>query len=172
MRKIVKGMGEAFGDSARAWDRSAAGPPGGRMRGLRARRASLLLATALALALTTHFASGAAAYKGFESPTQNIGCIMFEQGARCDIIHHSWPLPKKPKSCEFDYGGSVFVGDQGRGSYGCVSDSAFGAGPVLPYGESVRKDRFRCTSGEIGMRCVNLRNHHGFLLSRQRVRLF
>lgn len=132
----------------------------------------LMLLTGLTVAFTAVAVSGAAAFKGFESPTQNIGCIMFEQGARCDILHHSWPLPKKPKSCEFDYGGSVFVGDRGRASYGCVSDSAFGAGPVLPYGESVRKGRFRCTSEEVGMRCVNLRNGHGFLLSRQRVRLF
>lgn len=137
-----------------------------------ARRTSLLLASALALALTVLSASDAAAFKGFESPTRNIGCIMFEQGARCDILRHSWPLPKKPKTCEFDYGGSLFVGNQGRASYGCVSDSAFGAGPVLSYRESVRKGRFRCTSEEIGVRCVNLRDGHGFLLSRQRVRLF
>jgi hypothetical protein len=135
-----------------------------------ARRAVFLLAGALTL--TALSASDAAAFKGFEAPSGNIGCIMTEQGARCDIIHHSWPLPKKPKSCEFDYGGSLFVGDKGRGSYGCVSDSAFGAGPVLPYGESIRKGRFRCTSEEIGVRCRNRRNGHGFLLSRQRVRLF
>jgi hypothetical protein len=117
-------------------------------------------------------AAGAAAFKGFESPSHNIGCVMTEQGARCDIRHHSWPLPKRPKSCEFDYGGSLFVGVKGRGEYGCVSDSAMGAGPVLPYGESLRKGRFVCTSEEVGVRCVNRRNGHGFLLSRQRVRLF
>ncbi len=132
----------------------------------------LLLAIGLALAGSALAASGAAAFKGLESPSHNIGCILEAHGARCDISHHSWPLPKKPKSCEFDYGGSVFVGTKGRGSYGCVSDSAFGAGPVLPYGESLRKGRFVCTSEEAGMRCVNRRNGHGFLLSRQRVKLF
>ena len=139
---------------------------------LSARRVITLLTSALALSLTVLAGSDAAAFKGFEAPSGNIGCIMTEQGARCDIIHHSWPLPKKPKSCEFDYGGSLFVGDKGRGVYGCVSDSAFGAGPVLPYGESLRKGRFRCTSEEVGVRCRNVRNGHGFLLSRQRVRLF
>lgn len=134
------------------------------------RRALLVFAVA-ALPLATG-AAGAAAFEGFESPSHNIGCVMYAQGARCDIDHHSWPLPKKPKSCEFDYGGSVFVGDRGRGEYGCVSDSAFGIGPVLPYGESMRKGRFVCSSEEIGVRCVNRRNGHGFLLSRQRVRLF
>jgi hypothetical protein len=46
------------------------------------------------------------------------------------------------------------------------------AGPVLPYGESIRKGRFVCASEEVGVRCVHRRNGHGFLLSRQRVRLF
>jgi hypothetical protein len=132
----------------------------------------LLLAFLTVAALLGAGASSACAFKGFESPTHNIGCIMYAQGARCDIAQHSWPLPKRPKSCEFDYGGSVFIGDNGRGEYGCVSDSAFQAGPVLPYGAKLRKGRFICTSEEIGMRCVNRRNGHGFLLSRQRVRFF
>jgi hypothetical protein len=134
-------------------------------------RPALLVFIAMAF-LCGAAASGAVAFKGFESPSHNIGCVMFEDGARCDIGHHSWPLPKKPRSCEFDYGGSVFIGDRGRGEYGCVSDSAMGAGPVLPYGESIRKGRFVCSSEEIGVRCVNRRNGHGFLLSRQRVRFF
>jgi hypothetical protein len=129
----------------------------------------VLIAVGLALAVG---AAQAAAYKGFESPSHNIGCILTEQGARCDIREHDWPLPKRPKSCEFDYGASLFVGRSGRGEYGCVSDSAMGAGPVLPYGESIHKGRFVCTSEEAGVRCVNRRNGHGFLLSRQRVRLF
>jgi hypothetical protein len=131
-----------------------------------------IAALAVSALLLAAGASGATAYKGFESPTHNIGCIMFANGARCDISHHSWPLPKKPKSCEFDYGGSVDVNDTGRGTYGCVSDSAFGAGPVLPYGETLRKGRYVCKSEEIGVRCRNRRTGHGFLVSRQRVRLF
>ena len=136
-----------------------------------ARGVGFLLASALGLLLSVLLVSTASAFKGFEAPSGNIGCVMTEQGARCDITHHTWPVPKKPKSCEFDYG-ALFVGVKGRGSFGCVSDSAFGAGPVLPYGESIRKARFRCTSEEIGVRCRNLRNGHGFLVSRQRVRLF
>jgi hypothetical protein len=132
----------------------------------------VLLAFVPMVALLGAGASSAAAFKGFESPSHNIGCIMVEQGARCDIGHHSWPLPKRPKSCEFDYGGSVFVGDRGRGEYGCVSDSAFDAGPVLPYGEKLRKGRFVCTSEEIGVHCINRRDGHGFLLARQRVKFF
>jgi hypothetical protein len=133
------------------------------------RRTLLVLAVA-ALALVG--AAQASAYKGFETPSHNIGCILTEQGARCDIRAHSWPLPKKPASCEFDYGGSLFIGTRGRGEYGCVSDSAMGIGGVLAYGESIRKSHFVCTSEEAGVRCVNRRDGHGFFLSRQRVRLF
>jgi hypothetical protein len=133
-------------------------------------RRSLLVLVAAALALAVG-ASSAAAYKGFETPSHNIGCILTEQVARCDIRDHSWPTPKKPKSCEFDYG-ALFIGKQGKGEFGCVSDSAMGAGPVLDYGESIRKGRFVCTSEEAGVRCVNRRNGHGFFVSRERVRLF
>jgi hypothetical protein len=132
------------------------------------RRALPLVVAALMLA----GAVPAAAFKGFETPSHNIGCILYAQGARCDIDHHSWPLPKEPKSCEFDYGQSLFIGIKGRGEFGCVSDSAMGAGPVLPYGESIRKGRFVCHSEEVGVRCLNRRNGHGFFLSRQRVREF
>jgi hypothetical protein len=133
------------------------------------RRAFPVLGVLLALAAT---AAPAAAFKGFETPSHNIGCILDAQGARCDIRAHSWPLPKEPKSCEFDYGQSLFIGRSGRGEFGCVSDSAMEAGPVLPYGESIRKGRFVCHSEEVGVRCVDRRNGHGFFLSRQRVRLF
>jgi hypothetical protein len=132
----------------------------------------LILAPVVAALVLAAGASQAMAFKGFETPSHNIGCILTEQGARCDIRKHSWPSPKRPKSCEFDYGGSLFIGVKGRGEYGCVSDSAMHAGPVLHYGETLRKSRFACTSEEAGVRCVNRRNGHGFFLSRQLVRLF
>ena len=106
------------------------------------------------------------------NPRRALAILLDQDGARCDIHRHSWPLPKRPKSCEFDYGGSLFIGVKGRGEYGCVSDSAMGAGPVLPYGETIRKGRFECHSEEAGVRCVNRRNGHGFFLSRESVKLF
>jgi hypothetical protein len=135
------------------------------------RRRALLVLACVVVPIGAGTAS-ATAFKGFESPSHNIGCVLYEQGARCDIHHHSWPLPKRPKSCEFDYGGSLSVGVKGRGEYGCVSDSAMGLGPVLPYGETIRKGRFECRSEEVGVRCVDRRDGHGFFVSRQRVRLF
>jgi hypothetical protein len=127
---------------------------------------------AAAFAATAAAPAAAAAYKGFVSPSHNIGCVMEERGVRCDIRDHSWQSPPKPKSCELDYGGGVFVGTKGRAGYVCAGDTTLQAGPVLGYGESVGKGRFRCTSGEAGMRCVNKRNGHGFLLAKQKVKLF
>ncbi len=126
----------------------------------------------VAALLLTVGVSQASAVKGFETPSGNIGCVLVEQGARCDILKHSWPTPPRPKSCEFGYGNSLFVGDKGRAIYGCVSDSALDAGTVLNYGETIRKGRFVCDSEEIGVRCDNIRNGHGFFISRQKVRLF
>ena len=131
----------------------------------------LLLAAALAAVLVATTASSAAAYKGFVSPSRNIGCVMDEHGVRCDIRDHSWQSPPKPKSCEVDYGGGVAVGRSGKAEFVCAGDTTLEVGPVLGYGESVGKGRFRCTSEEAGMRCVNKRNGHGFLLAKQKVKL-
>jgi hypothetical protein len=126
------------------------------------------LATLLAVAA----ASPATAFKGFVSPSHNIGCVIGKSGARCDIRHHSWRTPPKPKSCELDYGGGVAVDKRGEADFICAGDTTLEAGPVLGYGQSTRSGRFRCTSLESGMRCLNTRNGHGFLLSKQRVSLF
>ena|ERR1700761_634886 len=141
-------------------------------RGFFRGRGSTFLGLALAAFLLGPGAAEAGAFKTFESPSHNIGCIVSARGARCDIFHYSFSPPKRPKSCKFGYGNSVFVGNQGPGVYGCVSDSALDPGTVLPYGETLRKGRFVCTSEEVGVRCVDRRDGHGFLLSRRRVKLF
>jgi hypothetical protein len=64
------------------------------------------------------------------------------------------------------------VSKHGRARFLCAGDTSLGIGPTLPYGQSKQKGRFRCRSLETGMRCVNRRDNHGFLLSRQEVRLF
>ena len=97
---------------------------------------------------------------------------MGKTGVRCDIRNHSWPLPPKPPSCDLDYGYGVEVGKRGKGSFICAGDTALGAGRHLDYGTKIRRGRMRCASKTSGMRCVNVRNRHGFFLSRDRVRLF
>jgi hypothetical protein len=138
----------------------------------RSRRVLVVVAFA-ALAVAAIVAPAAAlAYKGFDSPTQNIGCIMESHGVRCDIRDHEWQSPPKPKNCEVDYGGGLFIGAKGRATYVCAGDTTLHSGPVLAYGHSEHLGRYRCVSSEVGVRCVNTRNGHGFLLSRQKARLF
>jgi len=117
-------------------------------------------------------AAPASAAISFHSPSGNIRCVIDRTAfTRCDITNADWSAPAQPGSCEFDWGNSLGLGFRGRGHFICVSD-AVDRGRRLDYGESIRRGRFRCRSRVSGMRCVNLRNGHGFALSRQRVRRF
>lgn len=128
----------------------------------------LVVVTAAALALPTLAGAGP-----FRSPSGNIGCyIDAAWGARCDIRVRSWPTPKRPPSCDLDFGQGVQVGRRGRATFVCAGDTALGAGPRLAYGSSLRQGDFRCTSRSSGMRCENIRTRHGFVLSRQSVRRY
>jgi hypothetical protein len=128
---------------------------------------------ALATALTALAAAApASAATFFHSPSGNIRCVIERTSfTRCDITNRDWTPPPKPRSCEFDWGNSLSVGLRGRGRFICVSD-AVDRGRTLDYGQSIQRGRFRCRSRVSGMRCVNVRNGHGFALSRQRVRRF
>jgi hypothetical protein len=131
---------------------------------------SIVFAGAIALALL--LAPEASALSQFSSPSGNIGCVMVRSGARCDVREHDWTAPPKPAWCELDWGSGASVGRHGRGSVVCAGDTALGGTRILAYGERERVGRFRCFSRRSGMRCVNHRNGHGFLISRQRLRLF
>jgi hypothetical protein len=121
---------------------------------------------------TLAVAPSASAAVFFHSPSGNIRCVIDRTSfTRCDIARRDWSPPPKPESCEFDWGNSLGLGFRGRGHFICVSD-AVDMGRRLDYGETIRRGRFRCRSKVTGMRCVNLRNRHGFALSRQRVRRF
>jgi hypothetical protein len=134
------------------------------------RRLSLALALAAVVGLGT--VASASAFTGFTSPTGNIGCVMSKGGVRCDIRHHSWKAPPKPKWCDVDYGGGVAVDKKGKAGIVCAGDTTLNSGPVLPYGSSINRGRFNCESQEAGMRCVNKRNGHGFYLNKQHYELF
>jgi uncharacterized protein DUF6636 len=132
----------------------------------------LVLLAAAALLAILALPAQASAFIGFHSPSGNIGCVMDKSGVRCDIRNHDWPTPPKPKNCELDYGGGVFVGKHHRASFICAGDTTLGSGHALPYGQSKSLGRFRCVSLESGMRCKNRGNGHGFFLSREKVRLY
>ena len=134
-------------------------------------KTALTLVAALAIALSA--AADARAVGFFQSPSGNIGCVIGkQQGVRCDIRKHDWTAPPKPASCELDWGSGVVVGRHGRAEIVCAGDTTLGAGRHLAYGDAIARGRFRCVSRRRGMRCVNRRNDHGFVLSRERVRRF
>ena len=62
---------------------------------VRSRTLAVLVAT-VAAALVTAAPSGAASahhYTQFESPSRNIGCVLLDGLARCDIMVRSWSPP-------------------------------------------------------------------------------
>ena len=131
-----------------------------------------LVLTALAMGVAVA-PSQAAKFKFFQSPSGNIGCVITKQAARCDIRSHTWPTPPRPPGCDVDYGNGVQVGRDDAGSYVCAGDTAFDpAADVLGYGDRISKGSIRCASKTKGMRCVNVQTKHGFVLSRDAVRLF
>jgi hypothetical protein len=130
----------------------------------------LVLLAALVAVLAA--AGPASAATSFHSPSGNIRCVIDRTSfTRCDITNRDWSPPPKPQSCEFDWGNSLRVGFRGRGRFICVSD-AVDAGRTLDYGQSIKRGRFRCRSRKSGIRCVNVRNGHGFALNKQRARRF
>jgi len=130
------------------------------------------LALSVLLAGVATPAPAGAATGAFQAPSRNIGCYIAPAGARCDIAQHDWPTPPKPAGCDVDYGGGLSVGRSGRGGFFCAGDTTLHQGPVLAYGRHRSAGRFTCTSLTSGMRCVNRRNGHGFVLSRQSYRRF
>ncbi len=129
-------------------------------------RACLLGAAIAGVLLVGAAPAGAAAY--FHSPSGNIGCGLAGSGARCDIRSHTWHATRKPRNCRTDWGFGLTVGRHGKGGFFCAGDTVLGLGRSLPYGRSLTRGLFTCTSRTDGVRCINRRTRHGFKLSRAR----
>ncbi len=127
-------------------------------------------ATVLALAVALAAPSSAAALTTFSSPSRNIGCYMDRSSVRCDIRSRTWSPPRKPASCDVDYGQGIGLGR--RASFVCAGDTALGAKRRLAYGSTIRVGHFTCTSRTGGMTCRNHLTSHGFTLARDRYRIF
>lgn len=109
---------------------------------------------------------------GFQSPSKNIGCVVSAGSARCDIAKRDWAPPRKPASCDVDYGQGLTISRSGsRGRFVCAGDTALGSGKILAYGRSVKRGGMTCTSRESGVTCKNARGH-GFRISRASYRVF
>lgn len=144
---------------------------------------------------------GRSANAAFVTPTGNITCVMdAERGrtsTRCDISNSRWRLPRKPVSCDVDWGQGLELGR--RASMVCAGDTTFGTA-VLPgeytgwfrskrdvvvrykrgwgdpsaglrYGYALKVGDTTCRSAAAGVTCKNTAGH-GFTMSRSAYRLF
>ncbi len=151
---------------------------GGEARSARRRPRIALAAVCAAGACLAAWAPAAGAalhHTFFESPSRNIGCVILDGTARCDILERSWTPPQRPASCpsEVDYGQGLTVPRIGPAALVCAGDTAMDRGaPTLPYGSVDAVGVLRCTSELSGMTCRSARSGHGFFISRQRYSLF
>ena len=107
----------------------------------------------------------------FRTPSGNIGCYYtsnrnLQARLRCDIRSGLKPAPRRPKSCDLDWGDSYELAPTGRALLTCHGDTAIDpTARVLRYGTRWSRGGFTCTSRKTGPRCSN-RSGHGFYLSR------
>ena len=110
----------------------------------------------------------------FRSPSANIGCVIADGEARCDIRRRSWSPPRTPASCppEVDFGQGLQVQTAGRGGFVCAGDTALDpTAPALADGVDSRVGSFTCASRTDGITCTNATGH-GFFISAEFYRLF
>ena len=111
----------------------------------------------------------------FATPSRNIGCVLVDGTARCDIRRRTWSPPPRPRSCppEVDYGQGIVVATAGRAMFVCAGDTALiPRAPILDYGRIDLYDGFYCSSERGGVTCRSAHSGHGFAISRTAYRLF
>lgn len=117
---------------------------------------------------------GALPLNAFQSPSGNIGCVLSDGLARCDIAKRDWTAPR-PAGCpaQSDFGQGLEVGRAGPGRVVCAGDTTLGVDiEVLPYRRVARSYGFTCFSRMAGITCADDATGHGFFISIQRYRLF
>jgi hypothetical protein len=141
------------------------------------------LAVALGLAAAASASTGLGATKSsayFETPSGNIACASFadfdkpkKTFLRCEITSLLRPMPRRPASCDVDWGYGLTLANTGPATVLCAGDTIRRTGrrAVLAYGTTWRKRGFTCRSESIGLTCRNAAGH-GFFLSRERWRRF
>lgn len=111
----------------------------------------------------------------FRSPTGNIGCVLLDGDARCDIEHRSWSPPARPSSCPtiVNFGQGLQMQATGAPQFVCAGDTARDPSAAsLEYGVASRVEPFECVSRTTGMTCTRTSDGHGFFLSIQSYRIF
>ena len=140
----------------------------------------LLAPAVLAATLAATGSALAGGIEQFTTPSRNIGCIASEiEGEavlRCDIRASKYPKPRKPASCELDYGDSLSLSEEGRARWTCHGDTTLpppgGKGfRTIKYGAVWESGPFTCTSRVTALECQN-DDGHGFRLSRLKAERF
>ena len=137
--------------------------------------ARLAASTAAIFAIGATAQALASASPFFKSPSSNIGCVILDGTARCDILVRSWAPPARPAACPnvVDFGQGLMVSRTGPARFVCAGDTSMDPhAPVLPYGRTVTRGGLSCSSATSGMTCRSTRTGHGFFISRQGYRLF
>ena len=129
-----------------------------------------LLVVALATVPVVGVATAAAASQAFRTPSGNINCLWLSAPTsylRCDITSGLKPMPRRPASCDFDWGHGLFMTRRSIVRVVCASDAAIVPGsPVLRYGYQWSRGGFTCVSRKAALTCTNAADH-GFRLSKQ-----
>lgn len=111
----------------------------------------------------------------FRSPSGNIGCMIIDGVARCDIVKRNWSPPPRPSDCPnvVDYGQGIELSGPGQAKFVCAGDTARDpTSKILNYGTASQVGDFWCWSATTGVTCTNRKSHHGFELSLQSYRIF
>jgi hypothetical protein len=111
----------------------------------------------------------------FRSPSANIGCMIIDGTARCDIRQRKWSPPARPSGCPniVDFGQGLIVTRSGSGHFVCAGDTTLDPqAPPLVYSTGSRTDGFYCVSASSGMTCENTSTGHGFFIAIQGYRIF
>jgi hypothetical protein len=114
----------------------------------------------------------------FRTPSGNIHCLAAEDDTgpflACEVLERDSPSPvlARPADCDLEWGDRFVLGATGPAALGCHGDTvASQDGLVLPYGQSLTRGPFTCSSSETGLECVNA-SGHGFHLARAAQQLF
>ncbi len=104
-------------------------------------------------------------FRAFRMPSGNVGCRLFGEVLRCDIL--SGVTPEPAGSCELDWAG--FTLDRtGPAEPACAGDSVYAAAaPVLAFGRVWARAGVFCEARKSGLHCFNAAGH-GFVLARAR----
>lgn len=113
----------------------------------------------------------------FESPSENIQCVVTINGGRSELActiyqRRGRPAAPKPANCTADWGHSFELSETGKPRMVCEPiRRGLDSGLQADHGTTGKFGGFACKSTRKGLDCRN-RDGHGFFLSDTRQRLF